>query len=306
MANAVSLDVSVVIRTRDRPRLLAEALDSVARQTRAPREVIVVNDGGEPVGHILAAFAKRLAIRHIANPVAQGRASAANAGVKMAQGEWLALLDDDDLFLPHHLETLHEALDAGEAALAHAACRLVRGDGEELIGAPTNLGELLLANIIPTCAALVSRAAIQRVGGFDEELPFLEDWDLWIRLAEQHTFVYVSQVTSIYRAGPTSVGGAMAAERWQTMEKLFAKHWARYTPSLLVHRLLRLERDINGLRREAAEHQKRVRELEQDNARLREETLFIRELAQARLLGPTWHLHRLWRRWRTWRGKEPR
>lgn len=298
-------DVSVLIRTRDRPRLLAEALESVARQTFLPRDVVVVNDGGEPVGHILASFAKRLTLRHVSHPVALGRACAANVGVKMAQGAWIALLDDDDLFLPHHLATLRAALSETFAELAHAACRLLRPDGEEVIGSGVDLAALLLANTIPTCATLVSRAAILAVGGFDEELPFLEDWDLWIRLARRLPFVFVDQVTSVYRAGPASIGGAMAAERWQAMERLFAKHWPLLSPAVLVRRLNRLERDIGELRREADEHRRRVQELEADNLRLREETRFIHELAAAGLLGPTWWLHRCWRRFRQWRGKEP-
>jgi len=304
-ANAC-LDVSVLVRTRDRPRLLAEALESVARQTRPPLEVVVVNDGGEPVGHILASFAKRLTIRHVSHPVALGRAPAANAGVTVAQGRWIALLDDDDLFLPHHLETLSQAVAGTPIEVAHAACRLVRPDGEEVMGGPVHRDDLLLANTIPTCATLVSRAALLAVGGFDEGLPFLEDWDLWIRLARRREFLYVDQVTSIYRAGPASVGGAMAAERWQVMEQLFAKHWALLSPAPLVRRMYRLERDIHETRREAAEYRRRVEELEADNSRLREETRFIRELAEAGLLAPTWWLHRGWRRWRRWRGKEPR
>lgn len=305
VATVPPVNVSVLIRTRDRPRLLAEALESVARQTQAPLEVVVVNDGGEPVGHILASFAKRLTTRHVSHPVAMGRACAANAGVRVAQGEWIAILDDDDLFLPHHLETLTGAIEGHQGKLAHAACRLVRPDGEEVIGSPVDRDGLLLANSIPTCAALVSRRAVLATGGFDEELPFLEDWDLWIRLAQRYEFVYVDQVTSVYRAGVASVGGAMAAERWQVMERLFAKHWPLLTPSVLMRRLYRLERDIGELRREAAAHRGRVQELEADNSRLREETRFIRELAEAGLLGPTWWLHRLWRRWRTWRGREP-
>lgn len=306
MASVPTLDVSVLIRTRDRPRLLAEALESVAYQTRAPREVVVVNDGGEPVAHILASFAKRLTLRQVTHPVAMGRACAANAGVRLAQGEFVALLDDDDLFLPSHLQTLADALAGTEAELAYAACHLIRPDGEEVIGTPPNSEALLLANTIPTCAALFSRRAALAVGGFDETLPFLEDWDLWIRLAQRGAFVYVDQVTSVYRAGPASVGGAMAAERWQAMERLFAKHWPRLTPATLVRRLYQLERDIGELRRQASELRRRATELEADNDRLREETRFVRELADAGLLGPTWWLHRWWRRWRRWRGKEPK
>lgn len=304
MASAPPLDVSVLIRTRDRPRLLAEALESVARQTRAPLEVVVVNDGGEPVGHILASFAKRLTIRQVAHPVALGRAAAANAGTRVAQGEWIALLDDDDLFLPTHLQTLADALAGSGAELGHAACRLVRPDGEEVMATPPDRQALLLANTIPTCAALVSRRAILAAGGFDETLPFLEDWDLWIRLAQRGAFVFVNQVTSVYRAGPASVGGAMAAERWQAMERLFAKHWPRISSATLVRRLHQLERDIGELRRQATDLRRRAAELEADNHRLREETRFIRELAEAGLLGPTWWLHRAWRRWRRWRGRE--
>lgn len=295
MASVGPVTVSVLIRTRDRPRLLAEALESVARQSQPPLEVVVVNDGGEPVSHILAGFARRLPIRPVTHASPHGRAAAANAGVVAAEGDWIALLDDDDLFLPDHLATLTQAARPN-VAVVHARCLLHRGEEEqEEFGAAASLPDLLLANTIPTCTALVSRPAVLAVGGFDEGLPFLEDWDLWIRLARRYAFAFLPEVTSVYRAGPASVGGAMGPQRWATMEQLFVKHWELLAPAAVVRRLWQLEQDIHQFRRLAAE-------LRGENARLREENRFVRELAEAGLLGPTWWLHRLWRRWRRRRG----
>jgi GT2 family glycosyltransferase len=298
--------ISVLVRTKDRPRRLTEALESVVAQTIAPLEAIVVNDGGEPVDHLLAPYSRRLPLHSLLHATPRGRAAAANAGLTAASGAWIAMLDDDDLFLPDHLATLWGAARSVSAApLVYAACRVERpGRPAEVLGAPFEREALALANSIPTCAAIFSREAALAVKGFDESLPFLEDWDLWLRLAGRGAFVFVNAVTSVYRAGEASVGGAMADERWRAMEALLAKHWAIVRPGHLVRRLHALEQDIEALRLQSETLRRKAEDGSAERERLREETRFIRDLADAHLLGPTWWLHRAWEWWRRVRGKD--
>ena len=99
--------VSIIVRTKDRPELLEEALESISLQTYRPLEVVVVNDGGVNVENILEKFeSQELSIKYIHHPHSLGRAAAANAGLKRAEGVWLGFLDDDDLLLPRAVETL--------------------------------------------------------------------------------------------------------------------------------------------------------------------------------------------------------
>ena len=108
--------VSVIVRTRDRPALLAEALASLRAQTLRDFETIVVADGGErPPAELLAPAPGEggLTLVHRAPP--HGRARALNAGLDAARGRFVAYLDDDDLFLPDHLATLARFLAGSDA-----------------------------------------------------------------------------------------------------------------------------------------------------------------------------------------------
>ena len=252
-ASAAGPLVSIVVRTKDRPDTLREALESIAAQTWRPLEAVVVNDGGVPVEGVTAALEGRLTLRRVEHPESRGRAAAANAGVRAARGDWVGFLDDDDLYLPQHVATVHGAAAAAGTAAAYAACRVVHpgaGPEGEVLAHPYDPELLPVANFIPTCAVLIRREAILHAGGFDEDLPFLEDWDLWIRLSRATDFAFTPEVTSVYRAGPASVGGDMAPERWAVMEELFARHWERIRPPALARRLRWLEGDLAGLRHE--------------------------------------------------------
>lgn len=245
--------MSIVVRTKDRPATLREALESVAAQKWKSLEAVVVNDGGAPIDHVVAELDGRLPVRLVTHESARGRAAAANAGVEASEGVWVGFLDDDDLYLPGHVGTVFEAARAEGAEAAYAGCRVLHpgtGAEGEVLAHPFDPEVLLLANYIPTCSVLIRREAIRSVGGFDESLSSLEDWDLWIRLSDRLHFAYTSEVTSVYRAGPASVGGDMAEERWATMEQLFQKHWHRIGPGVVMGRLKILERDIAGIRHE--------------------------------------------------------
>jgi LmbE family N-acetylglucosaminyl deacetylase len=137
--------VSVVVRTRDRPDLLREALGSLARSRYRRLEAVVVNDGGEraPLEAVLGAVragvcdpARGLEVRLVDLEANRGRSAAANAGVAAARGEYVGFLDDDDLVSPEHFATLVDLVSAAEvrAAYTDAAVgvyRLVGGASED-------------------------------------------------------------------------------------------------------------------------------------------------------------------------------
>lgn len=290
--------VSVVVRTRDRQGELLEALASIVAQSHRPLEVVVVNDGGGPVDRAVHAADRAVPVTLVHHLTARGRAAAANAGVIAARGEWIAFLDDDDLFLPGHLTAVLGAARATGAQVAYAGCRLERaGQPDEVLAVPYDRETLRLANFVPTCAVVIARATLAAAGGFDESLPYLEDWELWLRLAQHHEFAFTPEVTSVYRVRPGTVGGEMAAERWQAMETLFARHWDGVTPRGLTARLWRLERDVSDWR-------DRALAAEAEAARQRQENRFVRDLADAGLLPFVHRLHRLVTRLRRRRGTD--
>lgn len=193
--------VSVLIRSMDRDAL-SQALDSVALQTYPNIEVVVVNATGR--GHrALGERCGRFPLRLIEPGKALVRSAAANAALDAARGELLIFLDDDDQFLPNHISELKEALDAEgpDTIAAYHGISCVDGEGKEFHRYERAFDKFAFAveNFIPIHAVLFRRTAIERGARFDEEQPFLEDWDFWLQVQDHGKFHLVPGTGAIYR-----------------------------------------------------------------------------------------------------------
>ena len=225
--------VTAVVVTRDRPRLLADALAGVGRQRRPPVEVRIGNDGDAEIDEALAALGAIEAT--VIRTGAGGAAAARNRAARGARGEALAFLDDDDVWLPGHLEGLAAALADPAVGLAFADCAVVR---EELGpgGARAEIGRRVIArewddalmrhdDFIPPSALMVRRALFERLGGFDASFRFSEDWDFLLRAAALTTPRRVPGVSVEIRM--RAAGNASAdfgAERLDCLRRLATRH----------------------------------------------------------------------------------
>jgi glycosyltransferase involved in cell wall biosynthesis len=197
---------TVVVPTHNRPALLGRALDSLAAQSYQDFEVVVVNDGGLHVDEVLAVD-RGLHLRLIEHEVNRGRSAARNTGIAAAEGELLAVLDDDDRFYPHHLETTVGALSKfgpGHAVYTHAVQVVESEDGAVIERKVTGAQEfshdlLLVTNYICAICALVPTEVLLDLHGFDTSLDVLEDWELWLRVAGRLTWHHVEVPTAEYR-----------------------------------------------------------------------------------------------------------
>jgi glycosyltransferase involved in cell wall biosynthesis len=196
--------VSVVIPAYNREASLPRALASVWGQApRPPAEVIVVDDGSrDRTAEVAAALGARV-IRHERN---SGAAAARNTGIAAARHEWIALLDSDDEWFPHHLEHLWSIRD-GHVLVAGSGYQMredPRRDSvsNRLLGAETKVltspAAIIARNPIPASAVLARRDAVLEVGGYDTSLGYSEDFDLWIRLLERGTAVLSQTPVMMY------------------------------------------------------------------------------------------------------------
>lgn len=191
--------VSVVIPTRNRAGRLAEAVASVLAQSHDPIEVVVVDDASDDdtPAVIRALVESDPRIRSVRHPEPRGAQAARNAGIRDARGPVVAFLDDDCVWLPTKLEKQLAALDdrRGVVYCRHA---IRHGDAWVVEGEPDAtrdpVGGLLRKNYIGTYSVLVRRDLLDAVGGFDEAMPRLQDWDLMLRLARHTRFAYVPEV----------------------------------------------------------------------------------------------------------------
>ena len=102
---------SVVIPTHDRPALLASAVSSVVRQTFDDFEVVIIDDGSDPPVRSETFSDLRIPLSVYRNERAQGVSAARNMGAVMATGDFLAFLDDDDLWVPEKLDVVRRCID---------------------------------------------------------------------------------------------------------------------------------------------------------------------------------------------------
>jgi glycosyltransferase involved in cell wall biosynthesis len=212
--------VSVIIPTLDRPLLLDAALGSVAgQQVGGDVEVIVVNDGGTPVTPVVRAWQDVMSVRLVELGRRSGPAAARNIGIEHAEGEYIAFLDDDDLFMPGHLAAGCEPLQRDDADFVYLGAIVAdrRLNGHPLDPAafrvkayPYDHRLLMVANFLHTGSVIVRNFRNAPVR-FDEALDVCEDWDLWLALtiALGYRVLFVDKITSVYHQVP-DVSGLVA------------------------------------------------------------------------------------------------
>ena len=255
MTTTETLPISVVVRTKDRPALLREAIESI-RATGYPCEIVIVNDGG-------AAVELPADVKLVQHTTSRGRSLAANEGVRAATHPYVAFLDDDDLFHPEHLATLARAAagsshaawytDAVSAFLrpaesgayeTHSRLRLFAHDFDREL--------LLVDNYIPLPTLLIPRASFLDLGGFDAEFDLFEDWDFLIRLSTRGDFLHVPRVTVEVRhfEGGSSIvlAAGEGTERFrQAKKQVWRKHAALVDHDLFANVFERQKRRTNEL-----------------------------------------------------------
>jgi hypothetical protein len=220
--------VSVVVPTRNRRELLAMALRSALCQRGVDVEVIVVDEASADGTPEFVATLADPRVRLVRHAVPRGPNAARNSGAREATGEWLAFLDDDDVWAPEKLSRQVCAAVESGCDWAYAGSVNVNSSLEVIHGIPPPLPPEVVAalpryNAIPASASnvIVRRQLFAAEAGFNEHLRVCEEWDLWIRLAKAAPPACVSSPLIAYRMhggtaslDPTAiVDGAREIER---------------------------------------------------------------------------------------------
>jgi glycosyltransferase involved in cell wall biosynthesis len=210
------MKLSVMIPSFQRPRLLAQALQHVAIQTRQPDEVIVVFDGDAPAA---ALEETRLPLRILATATQQGAAATRNLGARAARNDWLAFLDDDDWWLPNYLDTVSKTVRRTKANVICTSF-LASVDGE-LIPEKDAPYDLVMADFfshnpgVRFSNLVIRRSLYLDIGGCDEELPAFQDIDLGLRLLDRPDLRYARVDTRLVvcrkHSGPRLTGARSSA-----------------------------------------------------------------------------------------------
>jgi glycosyltransferase involved in cell wall biosynthesis len=229
--------VSVIVPVYNGERFLRAALDSALAQTCQDFEIIVIDDGSKDSS---GAIADEYAARHpekfvVIHQANGGLVVVRNAGLAVARGRYVALLDADDVWLPHHLAASIAVLEQRpEIGLVHANIERINTDGSKTLSVKRfwNRGMDPFATVYlrrehVSCSTVVARRdLIERVGRFDVAFNRIgcEDRDLWLRCAFETEFFFIDDVHLRYRTHDKNVSGSF--EKMQRARSLLVEKFS--------------------------------------------------------------------------------
>lgn len=231
--------VSVIIPTFNRPDLLPRAIRSVLDQTFTDLDVIVVDDGDKVFAEDIVRGFNDSRMRYIKNnPPKQGGGRARNVGIKEAQGEYVAFLDDDDEWVSEKLEKQVRVMDSasGDVGFCFTGTRNRRTGGESAnVVAPgvRDYAEISLLRFkgFLTSTLLFRRTVLTDVGFFDEELPSHQEAELIIRVALRYKGFGINEPLVVMDMTDHDHIGGDLSRRIRGKELLLSKHEALYRRS---------------------------------------------------------------------------
>jgi glycosyltransferase involved in cell wall biosynthesis len=243
--------ISVVIPTHERPALLREALESVLAQSRQADEIIVVDDADDrstcAVVHELAELSpdRRRRLRYLVNDGRAGASASRNLGVAHASGDVVALLDDDDRWMPSYLDSVVGRFKDSRADFVITSRVEVRGRWS--LPCPSPREGLTARDVLAVNPGVVGsnicirRMAFDLVSGFDEMLPVSNDKDFFLRLLQSGATYAVVKERLVLAGRPTGQRLTQAdARRVAGMKAYYEKHF----DSCLRHHHRELRRKI--------------------------------------------------------------
>jgi len=209
--------VSLVITTFNRADLLIRALNSVYAQTRMPAEIIVIDDGSvDDTAEMITRSFPKVVYRYQDN---KGISEARNHGIKIANYDWIAFLDDDDEWLPGKLAEQLTVVEASPDStwLVHTDEIWIRNHRRvNPMKKHRKTGGKIFEYCLPMCvispsSVLVRKNILVEAGFFDKELPACEDYDMWLKLCARYQVSFVDKPLVIKHGGHS--------------DQLSHKHW---------------------------------------------------------------------------------
>lgn len=200
--------ISVIMPTYNRAYVLNNAIDSVLGQTYDDWELIVVDDcSSDDTGNVVRKYMQRDSrIKYIRQEKNKGANACRNFGIKSAKGEYIALLDSDNVWYAHKLEKQIELLRNADDDIAVVYCREKKVDGENESNFPIDNFEaedikeiLCQRNVIDSSTALIKKECFYKIGFFDETLPRLQEWEFFIRLLVVHNYkaLFINEILNV-------------------------------------------------------------------------------------------------------------
>ena len=250
--------ISVIIPTHNRAALLPRAVESALAAGREIEAIVVDDASSDETSRVCSRLAGIQYLRLNRN---EGLAAARNAGIRASSADYLAFLDDDDVRLPGSLDRQVSVLEEEPAAalcygrVQFAAARDGRLTGEvrpRRLHRGDIFWRLLAYNFIYVPSTVVRRRSLFEAGLFELDLEGVEDWYLWLRLAEEHPVLAVDDPLAIYRLADSNSGqmtsnqARMSAASERARVKAFCLTRVVEAPTKELIALERLRRNLRS------------------------------------------------------------
>lgn len=244
--------VSVVIPTFNRPDYLNRLLKSIGQQTYRNFEVIVVDDASDDQTsneQVIAHYQSSFPLRYLVNPKRSGAPFSRNRGIALSNSELIALVDDDDEWLPLKLEKQVQCFLEGpdNLGLVYTWTDVINNEGKK-VGENYSLvegnakREILQECFIPSPSVMVTKKSIIKAGLFDERFPSCQDWDTWTRIIfSGYTVRPVKEVLTLYyKHDGATIGTSPRAKSGYVM--YYLKHIGKLIAYGKIRHIIRLIR----------------------------------------------------------------
>ena len=256
-----SCDISVVIPLYNKASTIYTTLISVLAQSVRPREVIVIDDGSTDGS---AEIVEQMIVEEphvkLVRQANAGVSAARNRAIEMAQGEWVALLDGDDIWSPEYLKAVHEMIERWPECGAYGTGFYVEDNMRSIVGStPKQTGkvdfftESMHRYVLIPSATTLRRDLVLRLGGFPMGMRMGEDQYLWTKIAREAEVAFWAQPMIIYQKSASNRSASIyrAEQSEFSLEDLYDAsasaisnmlhvwHWARRLSRVLVAVLIR-------------------------------------------------------------------
>ena len=247
--------VSVVMATHNGSRFIREAIDSVLRQTYRNFEFIVIDDAStDNVADIVTSFEDQR-IRPVYNEARLGLTKSLNRAIKLCRGEYMARIDDDDVWADNDKLGRQVSFMRGREGVGVCGTQNVVIDdkGRELYRLRYESGDkairqqMLRSNQFPHSGVLVRRGALDQVGVYDERGRYAQDFELWLRIGTQYELANLPDVYIKQRVNPRGVTSRKNIQQYFSFMRIayryrnkypgFYKNWPVYGSELVMNLL---------------------------------------------------------------------
>ncbi|WIM43915.1 glycosyltransferase family 2 protein [Methanosarcina mazei] len=206
--------VSVIIPTYNRAHLIPRAIKSVLNQTYLDIEIIIVDDSSTDNTEEIVKDFKDRRLKYIRHNINKGASAARNTGIRESRGKYIAFQDSDDEWFSNKLEKQIEAFADAPPEVGIVYSGFYRIEANRKLYLPSDQlslkegnihNELLKGNFVGTPTVLMKKECFRNQRYFNESLPALEDWELWIELSKYYTFRYIKKPLLCSYSTPNSI-----------------------------------------------------------------------------------------------------